>query len=215
MERTRAEKQTADHAIVTAIAEHLGMVADPIDPDAWVRYYHARTPGYQLGAALGLSFEFPEYPKAAQGRISVAPCWPHSRGAATVQLPRDHGLASVSGITVSASKDPATIAADIKRRLMPEYAVAHAAILANIEEIEEARARAVEYAQRLAAEIGGKVYERDGRVTVQTPGHDTIGVSTTRKRLSDKVTLEVSRMYVDFDRGLAAVKALVAARKEG
>lgn len=93
----------------------------------------------------------------------------------TGQLPPGGGShVERSEISVRMDRDPDQIAADIARRLLPQYGRALAMVRAELDQRAREAARRVEAAQRVAAIIPG------ARVDTRIEGRTTVSWSSTR-----------------------------------
>lgn len=89
-----------------------------------------------------------------KGRIRVTGCWPHgTRDGRTLYLPRDIRRNSPE-ITISASRSPGDIAADIHRRFLADYREIYSALAEHIAEQEAHQDRQADAVKELAEIIG-------------------------------------------------------------
>lgn len=132
-------------ALVAEIAAELG----------WAHDSSHRVNGPN-GARLHVNF--PQWPQAMRGRVQVSGYWPE-RADGRVVLPREvyvsgKALVAPSAITVAAHRGAAAIAAEIRRRYLPEYLRTYDAVAAEIGRRDTAEQTCEQQALALARAAG-------------------------------------------------------------
>ena len=164
-------------------------------------YWYLHLRGCQ-GYSLALSAQ---YPHSAKGRIEIRGCVPSHDAKGR---PLYHGLKG-GEITVSLARDPAAIAREIARRLLPTYGEAYAEARLALDAANAHHAETESAAREFAALLGARFNPREsngGDVRYYLPdelgsGHVRIDGATVR--LEASLSLEQARAVVQTLRRLA------------
>jgi hypothetical protein len=152
---------TATDAPPTTLTELAAAIAAELG-DGWTLEPQDRHYTYLAGPACRLHLRQPTYPPRDAARVEISGSYPHRPGA-PYRSPRDYGLVergqTEPSISVAASRGAATIAKEIRRRLLAEVERITAGILERHAQEAAHAAVTLTNAEQLAAALGGRIAE--------------------------------------------------------
>ena len=168
------------YEIAVRVAPHMGGDWQAVKRDG-DHYANLR----RLGDGAGLYMNVDH-----KGKLGIGCEWPKYANGESWQL--SYNVSSPS-IAVAALRDAKTIAAEIKRRLLPVYLPMFEKAYSDVQRTNSHHARQETLARRVAAAIGGSVYEQSGKsVGARSEIKDGIDAIHNLHVSGDKVYFEVN-----------------------
>jgi hypothetical protein len=196
-QRETAEKTLKTQRISAAIAASLSTGGElweaEVQSGEYATYNYARLLGRD-GEVLYLSFDYHRHKLTVSGSYGQLPD-------GRVWIPRDANVVEATA-TMSMDREPAQLARDITRRVLPTYRENRQLYKARVESMTEYHAAALSFKDALVTAADGRMYFRADR------GHDksehagdirnTAGISCGTLRVT-RDSLRVDMLYLEGD----------------